>query len=67
MDLTIVDVTDVPDVKLHDKATLLGTDGELELYAEDMARMAGTLSYEITCGISERVRRVAVVSGQGRE
>jgi alanine racemase len=62
MDLTIVDATDVPDVKLHDKVTLLGRDGDLELYAEDMARMAGTLSYEITCGISERVRR-AVVSG----
>lgn len=67
MDLTIVDVTDVPDVKLHDKVTLIGRDGGLELYAEDMAKMAGTLSYEITCGISERVRREIVVSGQGRE
>jgi alanine racemase len=66
MDLTIVDVTDVPDVKLHDKVTLLGRDGGLELYAEDMARMAGTLSYEITCGISERVRREIVVSGAKR-
>lgn len=58
MDLTLVDVTDVEGVELHDKVTLLGEAGELSVSAEEMAKTAGTLSYEITCGISERVPRV---------
>lgn len=57
MDLTLVDVTDVPDVALGDIVTLMGTDGELSIPVEDVAKTAGTLSYEITCGISERVPR----------
>jgi alanine racemase len=58
MDLTLVDVTDVPDVVLDDCVTLLGTDGELSVPAEEIAKTAGTLSYEITCGISKRVPRL---------
>lgn len=57
MDLTLVDVTDVPGVALHDCVTLLGTDGELSVSAEEIAKTTGTLSYEITCGISKRVPR----------
>jgi alanine racemase len=58
MDLTIVDVTDVPGVRSGDTVTLIGADGGLSVPAEDIARTAGTLSYEITCGISARVPRV---------
>jgi alanine racemase len=57
MDLTLVDVTDVPDVALHDRVTLIGEDGGLAVTAEEIAQTAGTLSYEITCGISGRVPR----------
>lgn len=57
MDLTLIDVTDVPGVALGDRVTLLGQDGPLTVPVEDIARTAGTLSYEITCGISERVPR----------
>ncbi len=57
MDLTLIDVTDVPGVALLDRVTLLGEDGELSVSAEELAKTAGTLSYEITCGISERVTR----------
>jgi alanine racemase len=57
MDLTIVDVTDVPGVSTGDRVTLLGEDGELSVPAEDLAQTAGTLSYEITCGVSARVPR----------
>jgi len=63
MDVTLVDVTDVPNVQLHDKVTLLGTDPDnsgLTISAEDLARIAGTISYEITCGISGRVPRMYV-------
>jgi len=57
MDLTLVDVTDVPGVSLHDQLTLLGTVGELSISAEDLGELAGTISYEITCGVSARVPR----------
>lgn len=63
MDLTLIDVTDVAGVALHDEVTLLGWDRrnpELRIRAEDLARTAGTLSYELTCGISDRVPRVYV-------
>jgi alanine racemase len=58
MDLTIVDVTDVPGVALNDPVTLIGEDSDLLIPAEDLAKTAGTLSYEITCGISARVPRI---------
>jgi alanine racemase len=58
MDLTLLDVTDVPGVELDDMVTLIGTDGESAITAEEIAKTAGTLSYEITCGISGRVPRL---------
>ncbi|MDQ3820572.1 MAG: alanine racemase, partial [Acidobacteriota bacterium] len=58
MDLTIIDVTDVAGVELNDLVTLIGEDGDLSVTAEEIAKTAGTLSYEITCGISARVPRV---------
>ncbi|HEY0077334.1 MAG TPA: alanine racemase [Pyrinomonadaceae bacterium] len=58
MDLTLLDVTDVPGVGVGDRVTLLGEDGDLLVPAEDIASTVGTLSYEVTCGISARVPRV---------
>ncbi len=58
MDLTIIDVTDVPDVALDDDVTLLGGGGDCSIAAEDLGELAGTISYEITCGISHRVPRI---------
>jgi len=57
MDLTLIDVTNVPGVQLDDEVILMGHDAGLSITAEDLARTAGTLSYEITCGISARVPR----------
>jgi alanine racemase len=57
MDLTLVDVTDVEGVALGDQVTLIGTDDRLSVPAEEIAEIAGTISYEITCGISARVPR----------
>jgi alanine racemase len=57
MDLTLIDVTDVEGVEVGDRVTLLGSDGALSIPAEELARTAGTISYEITCGISQRVPR----------
>ena len=60
MDLTLIDVTDVPGIQAADEVTFIGTEGDLAVSAEDIARTAGTLSYEVTCGISDRVPRVYV-------
>jgi alanine racemase len=57
MDLTLLDVTDVAGVEVGDCVTLLGTDGALNIPAEDLAQTVGTISYEVTCGISSRVPR----------
>jgi alanine racemase len=58
MDLTIIDVTDVPGVREDDDVTLIGADGGASVTAEEIARAAGTISYEITCGIGARVPRM---------
>jgi alanine racemase len=63
MDLTLVDVTNVAGVELGDIVTLMGTTRdypELHILAEDIAKTVGTLSYEVTCGISHRVPRIHV-------
>ncbi len=57
MDLTLVDVTGVPDVSIDDQVTLLGADGDLSVSAEEIAQTIGTISYEVTCGVSDRVPR----------
>ena len=60
MDLTLVDVTDVAGVALNDQVTLLGHDRDVSITAEEIGAEIGTISYEITCGISPRVPRVYV-------
>jgi alanine racemase len=58
MDLTLIDVTNVPGVQPDDEVLLMGADGGLSVGAEDLAKTAGTLSYEVTCGIGARVPRI---------
>ena len=58
MDLTIIDVTEVAGAALDDQVTLLGSDGNCSITAEDLGELAGTISYEVACGISPRVPRV---------
>ena len=63
MDLTLIDVTNISDVALNDQVTLLGVqrkESDAAVTAEELARIAGTLSYEVTCGIGGRVPRVYV-------
>jgi alanine racemase len=60
MDLTIIDVTDVPGAELGDEALLIGERSRLRISAEDLAEQIGTISYEIVAGISARVPRVYV-------
>lgn len=57
MDLTMVDVTGLPDVAVGDEAILLGTGDGLSVDAREHAAQAHTVVYEILCGISKRVPR----------
>ena len=58
MDLTLVDVTGVPGVESGDPVILIG-DGNAgqAVTAEELAKISGTISYEITCGVGSRVPR----------
>ena len=63
MDLTLIDVTNVAGVELDEQVTLLGWDrqnAELKIPAEELARISGTLSYEVTCGVAGRVPRIYI-------
>lgn len=58
MDWTIVDVTDVADVAAGNPVLLIGSSPKCAILAEDLAAATGTISYEVTCGISSRVDRL---------
>jgi alanine racemase len=60
MDLTTIDVSHAPHLKPGDPVTLLGTEGSVSLDAQQIAKTAGTISYNVLCGISARVKRVYV-------
>jgi len=57
MDLTMVDATEVPGVAEGDEAVFIGSQGEATLPAEEVAEAAGTIAYELLCGIGPRVPR----------
>jgi len=58
MDLTMVDVTDIRGVEQGDEVVLLGAQGKAAISADEMARWAETISYEIFTSISDRVPRI---------
>ncbi|ACM19779.2 alanine racemase [Geotalea daltonii FRC-32] len=61
MDWIMLDVTHIPGVQVGDEVTLLGCDGQGNcIHAEELAELAGTIPYEIFCGISKRVPRVYI-------
>ncbi len=60
MDLTTIDLSHTQALGLGDEVTLLGQEGDARLDAQQIARTAGTISYNILCSISARVRRVYV-------
>ena len=60
MDLTTIDVSHAPHLKPGDVVTLLGSEGGVSLDAQQIAKAAGTISYNVLCGISARVKRVYV-------
>ena len=57
MDLTTLDVTDVPGVQLGDIATLYGKDGNDSIVVSDVAREIGTVTSDLLCALGRRVPR----------
>jgi alanine racemase len=60
MDVTTIDVTHCPDISIGQPVTLLGSEGEARIDAQEIARVAGTISYSVLCAISSRVKRVYI-------
>jgi alanine racemase len=58
MDLTLVDVTDVSGAAVGDEVVIIGSQGPSLITAEEIAARCGTISYDVTCRISDRVPRV---------
>jgi alanine racemase len=58
MDLTMLDVTDVPDVKVGSEVTVYSARRGDPNSVEAVARLIGTIPNEVTCAVSKRVPRV---------
>ncbi|MGN0642246.1 MAG: alanine racemase [Huintestinicola sp.] len=64
MDQLMADVTGIPDVCEGTVATLIGTDGNETITADDLAAMYDTIGYEVVCGISKRIPRAIINNGE---
>ncbi len=60
MDMCMVDVTELDNVRVGDVATIFGFDGHESISADELAQKAGTISYEIFCALTKRVPRVYI-------
>lgn len=60
MNLTMVDVTDIPDVCLEDEVVLIGRQGGDQIRADDLADMIGTIHYEVITRINWEIPRIIV-------
>lgn len=58
MDQLMLDVTDIPEARMGDIAVAAGCEGGESITFDDWARWAGTINYEVLCGISKRVPRL---------
>ena len=58
MDMTVVDISGVPGVRVGEVATLLGTEGRESITVDEVAELAGTISYEVLTGFTARLPRV---------
>lgn len=64
MDMTMVDITETPDIQVGDEAVLMGRQGENVILADDLAEKTGTISYEVFCRVSKRVPRIYIKDGE---
>ena len=60
MDMSMIDLTDLPGVDVGDEVEIFGPRNPVET----MAAQAGTIPYELTCAVSKRVPRVYIEGGK---
>lgn len=58
MNLTVVDVTDIPEVEAHDEVVLIGRQGDAVVSADEVAAKIGTINYEVVTRIPANIPRV---------
>jgi alanine racemase len=64
MDMCMVDVSQIEDVHIGDEVVLFGNQGTEVLPVDELARILGTINYEIVCRIGRRVPRVYIDKGE---
>jgi len=60
MDQCMVQLDGIDNPQVGDEVVLIGTQGEEQITADEIARNWGTINYEVTCGISARVSRIFI-------
>ena len=60
MDMSMIDLTDLPDVKVGDEVEIFGRRQRVD----DLAAILNTIPYELTCAVSKRVPRVYIEGGK---
>jgi alanine racemase len=63
MDMCVADVSDIPGVQVDDEVVVIGEQDGATITADEIAALAGTISYEILCGIAPRVPRLYLEGG----
>jgi alanine racemase len=58
MDMLVVELSAAPEVEVGDVITLIGRDGACEISVGEVAAQAGTISYEVLTGFTQRLPRV---------
>lgn len=64
MDQCMIDVTNVNNISIEDEVVLFGKQGDLFIPIEELAKIEGTISYELLCVIGKRVPRCYTQNGR---
>jgi hypothetical protein len=60
----MVDIDEITDAAVGDEVVLFGRQDGTEITVDEIARLVGTINYEVICGIGKRVTRVYVRGGE---
>ena len=58
----MLDVTELENIEIGEVVTLIGSQGNLSISAQDWAEQLGTISWEILCGFKHRLPRVNLLA-----
>lgn len=68
MDQLMVDITEIPEsIQVGDRVTLIGTDGEQTITAEELGDLGDRFNYELVCDLGNRIPRIYYKDGEIKE